>query len=173
MGLVDAHRFLLVVSAGFDAAVTKEISTRRGHRLGYRGYVEPVLRVLTRYRPAELEVTVDDRHKVTGRHVMVLNVRHYGGIFVFCDSARLDSGTFDICVFRNGSRFSLVRYGLAGLLRLVAKLPDVTHMTGRRVRIQSAESSPVEVDGDYFGETPQVVNLCPSIVPVIAQRGSG
>ncbi len=170
MGLIDEHRFLLVVSSGFDAAVTKEIRNHRGKRLGYRGYVEPVLRVLSRYRSAQLEVIVDERHRVTGRHVMVLNVRHYGGIFVFWKNARPDSGTFDICVFRKESRVSLVRYGLAGFLRLIHKLPDVTHMTGRRVCIQSRESSPVQVDGDYFGETPRVVDLHPSIVPVIVPR---
>ncbi len=170
MGLIGEHRFLLLVSTGFDAAVTKEIKNRRGKRLGYRGYVEPVFGALSRYRSVELEVIVDDLHMVTGRQVMVLNVRHYGGIFVFWDRARLDSGVFDICVFRNGSRLSLVRYGLAGLLRFVEKLPDVKHMTGRRVQIQSSLSSPVEVDGDYFGETPQVVDLLPSVVPVIVER---
>ncbi|MFH1115379.1 MAG: diacylglycerol kinase family protein [Pseudomonadota bacterium] len=170
MGLIDAHRFLLVVSSGFDAAVTEEIRTHRGKRLGYRGYVEPVLRVLSRFRSAELEVIVDERQRIAGRHVMVLNVRHYGGIFVFWKNARPDSGVFDICVFHKESRVSLVRYGLAGFLRLVHKLPDVTHITGRRVRISSRESSPVQVDGDYFGETPRTIDLCPSVVPVIVPR---
>lgn len=172
MGLIGSRRFLLIASAGFDAAVTKEISTARGRRLGYRGYVEPVLKALRRYRSAELEVIVDERHRLTGRQVMILNARNYGGVFVFSDRARLDSGTFDICVFRHGSRLSLVRYGLAGFLRLVGKLSDVTHITGRRVRIESAEASPIEVDGDYFGETPQTVDLYPSFVPAISRPRS-
>ncbi|MDQ7782689.1 MAG: diacylglycerol kinase family lipid kinase [Desulfomonilaceae bacterium] len=172
MGLINGRRFLLVVGAGFDAAVTKEIRNRGRTKLGYRGYVRPVLRAFRRYRPVEMEVIVDEQHCLTGRHVMVLNVRHYGGLFVFWNSARPDSETFDVCVFRSESRVALVRYGLAGLLRLVGKLPDVTHITGRRVRIRSSESIPVQVDGDYFGETPQVVELVPSAVPVIVHARS-
>lgn len=173
MGLVGEHRFLLLVSSGFDAAVTEKIRQHRGSTLGYRGYVEPVCRALAHYRSVELEVTVDEEHRVVGRNVMVLNVRNYGGVFVFWNSARLDSGTFDVCVFRKGSIAAVVRYGLAGLMRMVPRLPDVTHLTGRKVRIASSEYSPVEVDGDYFGGTPQMVELSPSVVPVLVPRSSG
>jgi diacylglycerol kinase (ATP) len=170
MGLVGEHRFLLLVTSGFDAAVTEEIRKRRGKRLGYRGYVEPVIRALARYNPTELTITVDGDRTVTGRQVMVLNVRHYGGLFVFWNKARLDSGTLDVCVFQRGSIAAMLRYSLAGLVRMVEKLPDVIHLTGRTVKIESRESSPVEVDGDYFGSTPQVVRLCPSVVPVLVPR---
>lgn len=170
MGLVAEHRFLLLVTSGYDAAVTEEIRKRRGKRLGYRGYVEPLIRALGSYNPTDLTVTVDGKRTITGRQVMVLNVRHYGGVFVFCNNARLDSGTLDICVFQRGSIAATLRYALAGLLGMVEKLPDVVHLTGRTVRIESKDPSPVEVDGDYFGATPLVVRLCPSVVPVLVPR---
>jgi diacylglycerol kinase family enzyme len=168
MGMIGDHRFLMLVTGGFDATVTQEFRSSRGRKFGYWGYIGPTLRALLRYVPTDLEVTVDGGETVCGRQVMVLNVRHYGGLFVFSESARMDSGHFDILVFRGGSMLSLVRYSLAGLLRIVSTLPDVTRLCGTRIRIDSRPPCPLEVDGDYFGNTPVEIELVKSVVPFLA-----
>ncbi len=173
MGLLGDHRFLLVASAGFDAMVTERLTAARGKTLGYRGYVLPILKAMGQYRPPNLEVEVDGRHRLTGAMVMVLNSRHYGGIFVFDDEARLDSGSFQVCVFPRGSVTALVRYALSGLIRLAAKLPEVKRCSGGRVTINCSESCPVEVDGEYAGTTPVVIKLCPSAIPLLAPQEWG
>ena len=43
MGLAGDRRFLMVVSAGFDALVTHEVLQGRQGTLGYRGYAGPIL----------------------------------------------------------------------------------------------------------------------------------
>lgn len=171
MGLAGAHRFILLASAGFDAAVTKEIMKSRGARLGYAGYIRPIFKTLKGFRPIDLRVTVDEERTYTGANVMVLNSRSYGGYFVFSDQARLDSGQFDVCVFTGIRRTDIVRYSVAAFFNWVSRLSDVTHDTCRRVRIDSAEPCPVQADGDYLGSTPVEIELKPASVSVVVPRG--
>jgi diacylglycerol kinase (ATP) len=167
MGIAGNRRFLLLVSAGFDAKVAAEVRKCRGNSLGYTGYMLPILKAASAHRPARLQIVVDDRHEIVGYNVMVLKVRRYGGLFVFADQASLDSGCFEICVFREGTIGWLCLYALAGLAGKASDFPGLILTTGRKVHIESEEPVPVEIDGDPFGETPIAIELQPAVVPVI------
>ena len=167
MGLAGDRRFLLLVSAGFDAKVAEEVRKCRGNTLGYSGYMLPLLRTAAAHRPARLRIVVDDRQEITGCNVMVLKVRRYGGLFVFADDASLDSGQFEICVFREGTIGWLCLYALAALTGKAADFPGLIRATGRKVRIESDGPVPIEIDGDHFGVTPIDIELQPAVVPLI------
>jgi diacylglycerol kinase (ATP) len=167
MGLLGQRRFLLVVSAGFDASVTEEISKRPRKTMGYRGYMWPAFRVAGKFQPMKIAVSVDESDPIVGMTVLVLKVRHYGGIFVVAEDAGLDSGCFHVCVLHRWTLFALLKYLVAAFTRRFSKLSDVTFLKGSRVKIESNERVPVEVDGDYFGTTPVEVELRPKVVPVI------
>jgi diacylglycerol kinase (ATP) len=170
MGLVGARRFLLLATVGFDATVVEEVEKCRASTLGYHGYAMPMLRGLARWSPIELVVQVDGKQTFVGTNVMVLKARNYGGFLVFADGAELDSGHFDVMVFRGRSVPALFRYSLAAAVGRASKLRDVTHVTGTTVTIESSEPVAVEVDGDYFGTTPIKVELRPSFVPLVVPR---
>ncbi len=167
MGLAGNRRFLMIVSAGFDAKVAEEIDKHRGSRLGYSGYIFPILKMAACHRPAKLEVVIDDRYRISGCWVMVLKVRLYGGLLVFADDARLDSGLFHVCVFSEGTLRGLLLYASAGLMRVASHIPGITRMTGKKIRIESKEPIPIEVDGEYVGTTPLDITMKPSAVPLI------
>lgn len=170
MGVLGARKFLLVAGAGFDAMVTKQLSRSRGRTLGYRGYVLPIIRALSTYRPPDLEVVVDDKHQLKGSMVMVLNSKHYGGLFVFDYDACLDSGSFQICVFPRAGIPSLAKYTILGLLRLAPRIPDILRCSGRKVVISGSTSCPVQVDGEYAGTTPVRISLCPGVIPLLTVK---
>ena len=170
MCLAGDRRFLMLVSAGLDAMVTEEVRRRRGRALGYCGYFLPVLKVLSRYNAPSLRVTVDEYESLQGGFVLVSNTRNYGGIFTFADRARCDSGHLDVCVFPKGSFPYLVWYYLAALRGRVSRETNVTYLTGRRVRIESEEPVPVQVDGDPYGTTPILVELVPSAIPMVVPQ---
>jgi diacylglycerol kinase family enzyme len=130
----------------------------------------PVLKTLGNLRDAKLEVMVDGGEKISGCNAMILKVREYGGLFVFADDARLDSGFFDVCVFREGTVGWICLYAFAGLMRKASDCPGLIHIKARKVRIESQEPVPVEIDGDHFGMTPIEIELRPSVVPVITAR---
>lgn len=170
MGLAGERRFLLLVSAGFDAMVAERIQRGRRGPLGYHGYLLPILQVLARHRPPELSIAIDGQGTLKGALVVVSNVKNYGGIFTVADRARCDSGHLDVCVFPRGTMPALLRYAFAALRGKVSALPDVTYLTAKRIRIESAEAIAVEVDGDYFGTTPVVIDLKPACVPILVSE---
>lgn len=174
MGMAGERRFLLMVSAGFDAMVTRDIRQNRSTTLGYRGYARPIMRVMVGYRPQRVSVEVDGAPPVEGEWVIVANTRNYGGLFTMADRASVDSGHLDVGVLHDASIGRIAGVGLAGLTGGLSGRDDVTYLTGRRVRIDAKEPVPIEVDGDYAGETPVEIQVIPAAVPVlVASRTSG
>jgi len=167
MGLAGQRRFLMVASAGFDAWVALEIQSSRQATLGYLGYAAPILRTLRDYVPPRLEVRIDDGPAVEGQLVVVGNMRNYGGLFTMADRARCDSGWLDVCILRNGSRGGLMRAAVSGLTGGLSGRDDVAYVTGRRVRIDSEQPVPVEIDGDPAGTTPLDIEIRPAHVPIV------
>ncbi|UCG13489.1 MAG: diacylglycerol kinase family lipid kinase [Deltaproteobacteria bacterium] len=167
MGLVGKRRFLSMLSAGVDAMVTQELIGGKGRIRGYWRYVFPFLKVILRYKPPRLQVQVDSSDRLAGSHVLVSNVRRYGSGLKFAHRAYCDSGHFDVCIFPKRSFFSLCRYYLVALLGKPSWQTGVIYLTGRRIRIDSTDRVPVQIDGDYLGTTPVEVELRPSLVPII------
>jgi YegS/Rv2252/BmrU family lipid kinase len=167
MGLAGERRFLMVASAGFDAMVTRRIALSRTATLGYLGYAAPILGALREYEPPRISVRVDDRPAIEGQLVLVSNTRNYGGLFTMADLARCDSGRLDVCVLRDGSLGGLARTAAAGLTGGLSRRDDVEYLTGRRIRIDSSQRVPVQIDGDHVGQTPIDIGLRPAHVPVV------
>jgi YegS/Rv2252/BmrU family lipid kinase len=167
LGRAGSRRFLLVVSSGFDAMVTRAVSRARRGTLGYPGYVRPILGALRHYRAPQLRVEVDGAEPLAGALAVVSNIRNYGGVFSVADRARPDSGVLDVCVFSGERMRDLLRYLFAAGTRRVSRLPDVAHRTGRRILIQAQEPTAVQIDGDYRGTTPLAIEVDPSVVPIL------
>jgi len=166
-GLANGTRFLMVASAGFDAMVTRAVKQRRQGSLGYKGYIVPIVQTLYRYRSPSLRVCLDEGQPITGAMVIVGNTRNYGGLFSVTDRAQCDSGHFDVCVFPNGSPAALGLYALAAAGRRVSRLRNVVYRTARHITITADRPTPVQIDGDYFGQTPIEITIQPAAVPII------
>jgi YegS/Rv2252/BmrU family lipid kinase len=167
LGTLDGHRFVSLASCGFDAMVTRSIKRTRSGSLGYGGHVRPILSTLRGYREPRLRVRVDAGDEVDAALVLVSNVRNYGGLFRVTDRALPDSGHLDVCVFSRASRLRLIRYAVAALRGRVSALSGVHYTTGKRIAIRSDEPVPVEVDGDYYGETPVEIGVIPGVLPIL------
>ena len=173
LGTIGQQRFLLLVSSGFDAEVTRVIRATRKGTLGFLGYVVPILRAAARYRPPRLRVRLDGGEPLPAALVLASNVRNYGGLFTIADRARCDSGQLDVCLFERATRLDIARIGIAGRSGRVSQLPGVAYRTARRVEIEADEPVPVQVDGDYWGETPVALELEPGVVPILVPPGAG
>ncbi|MDQ1237838.1 MAG: hypothetical protein QG577_22 [Thermodesulfobacteriota bacterium] len=167
LGLVNNHRFILQTSAGFDASVTKIFANRPRARLGYLEYAVPIFRSLTKNSLQDMEVRIDDGPTTMVRGIMVTKVSRYGGLFVFCPTASLNSGSFEICLFKERLLSAHVCSYLAALFRISRLVPWMKVERGTRVRIQSDHPIPVQVDGTYSGTTPVDVRLIPAVIPVL------
>jgi YegS/Rv2252/BmrU family lipid kinase len=168
MGLAGGHRFLAVVSCGFDAMVVQAIERTRSGSLGFRGYIAPILRTLIDYEPPALRVSIDGKRPRRVALALVSNVRNYAGLFSAADRAQPDSGVLDVCLFPDASVPRLVKYLAAGLVGRVSSLPEVVYRTARRIEIESeGDEVPVQVDGDTRGTTPVAIELATLRFPVL------
>ncbi len=167
MGIAGQRRFLLMLSAGFDALVTREVKSQRTGRLGYAGYAEPLLRALRGYTPPTLRVSVNGGRPIPCGLAVASSTRNYGGLFSIARDAGPDTGHLDVCLLPSASRRSIVRLGLRALAGEVAEQRGVIHRVGRRVMICSDDPAPIEIDGDYAGTTPITAQLLPRVVPFL------
>lgn len=168
MGIANGRRFLMVASTGFDAMVVEEIARRRKGPLGFARYVRPILAVMRRYRPPRIEVRVDGGTPIEGALAIVSNSPHYAGILTVSDRARCDSGALDVCVFLRASIPDICRLGAAALAGRLGRARGVVHLRGSSIDIASTAPTPIEVDGDWCGSTPLLIEAVPGAVTVLA-----
>ncbi len=164
---IGKHRFFGNVGVGFDAAVVADIARRRAGTLGFRAYLAPIFRVLSRYREPLLEVRMDGGAPRLAGWVVVSNLSNYGGLFTFSPEARCDSGHLEVCVFTRARRRDLVRAAAASRRGRLEALPGVSYHSARRIVVTSGEPVPVQVDGDAWGTTPVELAIEPSPVRIL------
>jgi YegS/Rv2252/BmrU family lipid kinase len=161
LGLIEERKFLLILTAGFDAWVTEYLAQNRPESLGYLGYIRPILKALRFYKPVDMRITVDDNIRRVAQSVMTLKVRHYGGYFVFSPEAGPDSDSFHILLLENGSIMEILKYATLAFLNRTSRMKGLRRVRGRTIVIDSDEPVAVQVDGDYWGKTPVKIRLSP------------
>jgi diacylglycerol kinase family enzyme len=190
VGLLNGWRFMLMVSAGFDADVVHRIHARRAGNIRKWNYIQPILETLRRYRYPELRVTVDVEsastgHRseqsrpgdsswpVEGRFVMVANLPEYALGLPIAGDAAGDDGLLDLRIFKRGSAFQMIRYLYNVALRRHEQLADVRVARVRTVRIESKVPVPVQCDGDPAGFTPAEISVLPGALTVLVPQAAG
>lgn len=165
-GLANGRRFLLMCSAGLDAAVVREVEgTRTKQRLGRAAFVLPALRRAMTAPPARVRLRFDDGDTLERELLLVVvgNSRLYGGVARLTALACIDDGLLDVCALTasDGRAGALYRARL-GVDALRGALPSkaasgalgVTYRQARAVTIEVLEPGralPYQLDGDYGG----------------------
>lgn len=171
-GRANGRRFLLMVSAGFDARVVARVDTGSKRFLGAAAYVLGALREMGRRSAARYRVCVDGE-KLDAATVVITRTRHYGGGFVLAPQARLEEKKlYVVCLAGSGVR-DILRYGAALVCGRLHRLGDVRIMEGDSVTVvgppgdlgDSGEAGgTVQMDGDLAGTLP--LEVCLDSVPV-------
>lgn len=155
VGRLGNQRFMVMASVGFDAAVIHAVhAARRGH-ISRWTYLKPIAACLAKYRHPQLRVYIDDDPEPTlGRMVVVANLPSYALGLKVAGNARADDGLLDVRVMQHGSIFHMFRY--LGLIyyRWHEQAKDVICLRGARIRIESDEPVPIQIDGDPADFTP-------------------
>lgn len=159
---VNGKLSVLVTGVGFDALAVREVERRRRGPITKWSYLGAILRAMRGYRPPRLRVHVDDR-LLADEYGLVLvgNTTNYAGLLHMAAETRLDDGRFEVYLFPTGRIIELLAAGLRGV---VSRLPGgaVTMRQAARVRVESQEPVPYQVDGDLGGVTPVEVEIGPN-----------
>jgi YegS/Rv2252/BmrU family lipid kinase len=161
--------FLLMAGVGIDGAVVHELSRVRKGPIDLTSYVLPAALALQAYSYPALRVKVDDRQVFARAPGMAFvgNVSEYGTGFPILPHARSDDGLLDICVLPCRSRPEAINLVLRAAAGEHLGVEGVVYTKGKRVRIESAESIPVQLDGEAAGHTPVEIELLEAKMPFI------
>jgi len=169
LGRYGSRYFINIAGVGFDAEVAAFLNRRPKRLPAVLTYLYGVLVMLTRYRPAPLEVALDGM-TITQNCLLVsvCNGHSHAGGMKMCPEAQPDDGTLDICVV-----------GDVGPLETIMLLPKVfsgrhtlhskvkTYKTDR-IAIRSPRQLFVQADGEILGRLPADFEVLPGALKVIA-----
>jgi YegS/Rv2252/BmrU family lipid kinase len=172
--LLDAARandrpFLLMTGVGIDAHIVHELDRLRTGPIDIASYLLPAALALHAYTFPPLLVTVDGESVFGPRPAIAFvgNISEYGTGFPMLPNARSDDGLLDVCALRCDSRAELLRLFLLAAAGEHTQSEGAVHLKGKRVRVESSEPAPVQIDGEAAGFTPVEIDLIPFKLPFI------
>lgn len=175
-GRANGRIFLLMAGCGFDADVVARVHRKRnGSHITYWTYARPILESIHSYRYPDLRVSLEASAEgpwtsapYAARWAFVVNLPCYaGGLHVAPDAVGTD-GLLDACTFTSGSFWHALRYlGYVALGRHRV-LKDFRWSRVARVKIESNEEVPYQLDGDPGGFLPLSIEVVPERWTLVA-----
>jgi diacylglycerol kinase family enzyme len=172
-GEKEEKRYLVNMGGiGYDALVahmTNRMKERGGG--GTMAYLVNLLKGLFSYSYSNLEIAVDGQIVYKGK-VFSMNVgvcKYNGGGMMQLPNAIPDDGLLDVTIFKNVSKFTVVRHIKKLYSGKFISLPFVQVHQGKTVTVTatSHKKANLEMDGESIGHTPfrfEIVPLCIRVI---------
>jgi diacylglycerol kinase family enzyme len=169
--------FLLMAGCGFDADVVHRLHRLRiGRHISYWTWAWPIWESIRRYRFPDLRVYCDTaagspaEPTHSARWAFVVNLPAYAGGLRVAPQAVGTDGKLNVCTFASGSWWHGLRYVGYVALGRHRKLPDYRSTLATRVRIESDEPVPYQLDGDPGGMLPLDIQVVPERLTLLVPR---
>jgi YegS/Rv2252/BmrU family lipid kinase len=170
LGRINGELFLLMASAGWDAAAVAGVRPGLKKLLGRLAYVVSAVEAFC-FRPSpELHLQLPDGRTCSGFGVVVSNCRYYGGRYVVTPEASMFKEDLEVCLLCHGGRTALLRFALSLALKRPLREPFVQIMTVNEVSLKGDRVA-VQVDGDDFGRLPVRVEAVPRAATMVLPEG--
>ena len=180
---IGSRCFLVMASAGVDAAVVQRLHEIRSGNIRRWNYVAPVLHSFLGYSFSEFQIrSLDDDTIVRGTHAIVSNFPEYGFRLKLTPDAQPSDGLLDVCVFQGTSAFRSACHALKSLVGAPSG-SGVVRFRSAGVRMeplqrgqpvdgtvsveQSAGGPPVQADGDPAGRLPVEIRVNPAALRLV------
>lgn len=168
VGLCGCCPFLMMVSAGLDAAVLAGVDIGLKGRFGKAAIVSQGFREWWRYGYPPLEVTADGE-PLAASFVAVTNIPLYAGAFRLVPHARPDDRQLELLLFSGAGRLPTLFFGFDLLRAVHVRRRDVAVREVREVVLRGPAGVRLQLDGDVCAEPlPVTIRLAPEPLPVLA-----
>jgi diacylglycerol kinase (ATP) len=165
VGEARGRPFFEAGSVGMNAAMFREAQR---FEKGDRTSVARTIWVAIRYRPARMEVELDDRVvRTRALAVVVANGPYTGAGMTVAPQARVDDGRFDVTIFEHFSKWELIRHLSSIAFGRRDYAPHVSTYRSTLARISSIHPLPARADSHDLGTTPVEFRVLPAALPVI------
>lgn len=158
VGLLGEMPFLMMVSAGLDAAVMRSQHAGLKKLLGRAAMGFAAFGGLLTYGFPEITVAIGDRRE-TATLVVAANIPFYGGPYRMAPAADFRDGLLDLVLFRGRGRRAVLGFAKDLLRGRHAERSDVSIERVEALEILAPPELAVQIDGDV-----------PAIAPPLAVR---
>ncbi len=167
------RHFLLMAGIGFDAAVAQGLSPQDKKQFGAIAYLKQAAQMAWNYRASPVDLRIDGQ-RLRGKFLMVVigNSQLYGGIVKFTAHALVDDGLLDVCVIQGRSMLGAPFRLFSVFFRAYNRDPKVKYFRAKQIAFLGRKSLPVQIDGDFLGNTPLVCDIVPHGVWAMIPPGS-
>jgi diacylglycerol kinase family enzyme len=170
VGCAGDRLFLLMASLGWDAAVVRDVSPGLKRCLGDAAYGVRALAMAPRFRTSRASWRAGPRSAGGPLAVMVLsNTRLYGGRWRPNPEALACDGLLDVLALCPRGPLEATRLAARFALSRLPPGPAVLRDRVAEVEV-TTPGLPVQVDGDYLGETPMRFTVEPGGLLVSVPR---
>ena len=156
-------------SVGMNAAMFREAQR---FEKGDRGSIVRTIWAAIRYRPARMEIALDEGVvRTRALMVTVANGPYIGAAMTVAPQARLDDGRFDVTIFEHFSKWELIRHLASIAFGRRRYVPHISTYRSTVVRISSVHPLPARADSRDLGTTPVEFRVLPAALRVIVPPG--
>ncbi len=166
LGHAGGRHFVLMASAGLDAAVVQGVDLALKRRTGQLAYGVEALRQAISYSFPELTAIIDGtRHPA--RMVVACRARCYGGPFHIARQADLTDERLHVVMLKTGGMAALLRYAMALTLGRLPFQPDVAVLSARSLILEGPMGAPLQADGDLVGALPINITVSDQTIDLV------
>lgn len=166
-GKANGQMFFVMASCGFDADVVHRLHSQRKGHIRHWSYAKPIIEAIASYRYPRIRIYVDGRESpVVGKWAFIFNVPRYAMNLPIVPGADPGDGRLDLCTFRGGRFFRGLFYLVTILLHRHRQWNYSRVERFEKVRIESDESVPFQLDGDPGGTLPLEIEIVPRFLKV-------
>jgi diacylglycerol kinase family enzyme len=168
-GRANGRIFLLMIGCGIDAEVVRLVHECRTGPVRSRDYLKPFWEVMRTYEYPKLQVYCDEAAdgqsstvEESLRWLAAFNFPCYGGGLPIAPQADSGDGMLDFCGYRCAGSFARMMMLVAAIYaRQQKRLSGWTTRKFRRMRIESDQPVPYQLDGDPGGMLPVEIEVLP------------
>jgi diacylglycerol kinase (ATP) len=167
--------FVNIAGMGYDALVVKMTNkTKEKGGGGAMVYLVNLLKGLFSYHHAYLDIVVDGKSVYRGK-VFSMSVgicKYNGGGMMQLPFAVPDDGLFDLTIFKDVNKMTVVKHIKKLFSGAFTHLPFVLTHQGETVSIVSTNANPsyLETDGESLGHTPFTFQILPKTIKIITGK---
>ena len=167
--------FVNIAGLGYDALVTKMTNrTKEKGGGGTMAYLVNLLKGLFSYHHAYIEIEVDGVSVYKGK-VFSMSVgicKYNGGGMMQLPFAVPDDGLFDVTIFKNVTKMTVLKHIKKLYSGTFTNLPFVQTHRGKTVSIFSStgNQTQLETDGESLGHSPVSFQIIPKSIKIITGK---
>lgn len=173
IGWAGERAMLHMAGTGFDSRLFAGTKPERKRRYGWLAYLPSAARALLAKADRYHIVADGERFQVTSPLVLVAN----GGTVItprwrVHPRPRKDDGLLELIIVTANGTTAILRTLARALLGQLDRSPFVISRSVKRVRIESDQPVPVQIDGDVAMTTPVTITVDPAAVRVIVPKAA-